>query len=316
MKVIILFALIISVVAKIPPKWEAVYTVKGTLFIPYAEIEEPFYGWYDANMGRSRIDYYGGMVKTYQLTKEGQYGTSLKLAPVSTNDFMNKEICLQVNGTSLYSIQVQSILPNVKNFSLVDTVDYNGFKCDRFRYEETIGEKKNVYMLWVRYKKSPKYPASLMPIPVRYDMKGYNTLLGSHIDHYYLMYDSYSHEDIPSEIFEVEMDQCQSFPGPGNAHYATMNPMKEFMFPHTDEHINDEFERFKAKHNKDYIHHEHENRKNIFRQNLRFIYSKNRQNLGYSLGSLRFLFFIFLFFILFFFLFTYLFIYLIQVLTI
>lgn len=273
-------------VGKSPPKWERLYTVKGTLYIPYAEIEEPFYGWYDEASGRSRIDYYGGMVKTYQLVHENDFGTSLKVAPISTNEFMNKETCLQVNGTAEYHITVQSILPNVKNFSLLDTVDYNGFKCDRFYYEEVIFGKKNTYTLWVRYKKSPKYPSSLMPIPVRYDMKGYNTLLGSHIDHYYLIYDYYSHEDIPNDVFEVELDQCQSFPGPGNSHYATMNPMKEFVYPHSEEHIEEEFDRFKNKHRKDYeTSQEHENRKNIFRQNLRFIHSTNRRGLSYSLGK-------------------------------
>lgn len=35
-------------------------------------------------------------------------------------------------------------------------------------------------------------------------MRGYNTLLGSHYDHYYLQYNSYSTDDIPKEIFEVD----------------------------------------------------------------------------------------------------------------
>lgn len=151
--------LVTFVVAKSPPKWESVYTVKGVLYIPYAEIEEPFYGWYDKPTGRSRIDYYGGMVKTYQLSGTYQYGTSLKFAPVSTDQYMNRDTCLQVNGTSDYHIQVQSILPDVKNFSLVGTVDMDGQKCDKFKLEEIIGQKKNVYTLWVRYLKSPKYPS-------------------------------------------------------------------------------------------------------------------------------------------------------------
>ncbi|KAL7020881.1 hypothetical protein ACKWTF_011664 [Chironomus riparius] len=285
MKFFIFTILIAFAFAKNPPKWEKNYLVKGVLFIPYAEIEEPFSAWYDETTGNSRIDYYGETVKTYQLVHEGQYGTSIKIAPVTTDDYASKQTCLQVNGSAEYHIGVQAILPFVKSFSLLDTVDCNGFKCDRFRFEETIGEKKSVYTLWVRYKKSPKYPSSLMPIPVRYDMKGYNTLLGSHIDHYYLMYTDYSHEDIPNEIFEVELDKCQSFPGPGNKHFATMNPMMEFIHPRNEEHVDDEFERFKRKHDKDYeTHHEHENRKNIFRQNLRFIHSNNRKGLGYSLG--------------------------------
>lgn len=193
MKFVILSLLLAFAAAKDPPKWESLYTVKGVLYIPYAEIEEPFYGWYDLLNGRSRIDYYGGMVKTYQLRNAFKYGTSLKFAPVSTEEYINRETCLQVNGTSDFSIGVQSILPDVKNFSLIGSVDYNGQKCDKFNLEEVIGQKRNSYTLWVRYLKSPKYPSSLMPIPVRYEMRGYNTLLGSHIDHYYLTYDYYSH---------------------------------------------------------------------------------------------------------------------------
>lgn len=44
------------------PTFSDAYTVKGTLYIPYAEIREPFYAWYDKNAGSSRIDYYGGEI--------------------------------------------------------------------------------------------------------------------------------------------------------------------------------------------------------------------------------------------------------------
>ncbi|EDW35218.1 GL15722 [Drosophila persimilis] len=200
----LLAGLALSGEATNPPRWDANYIVKGTLYIPYAEIAEPFYAWYDKNTKRSRIDYYGGMVKTYQLAGEGDYGTMLKLAPITTQQEMNKLTCLQVNGTSEQKVETQSILPDAKPFKLIGTETFLGFTCDKFRLEETIGQKKNVYTLWVRYKKSPHYPASRMPIPVRYEMRGYNTLLGSHYDHYYLDYDSYEHVDIPHEVFEID----------------------------------------------------------------------------------------------------------------
>lgn len=47
------------------PTFSNTYTVKGTLYIPYAEIREPFYAWYDGTSGSSRIDYYGGMNKLH-----------------------------------------------------------------------------------------------------------------------------------------------------------------------------------------------------------------------------------------------------------
>ncbi|XP_023178232.1 digestive cysteine proteinase 1 [Drosophila hydei] len=266
-----------------PPRWDPNYIVKGTLYIPYAEIAEPFYAWYDKNTKRSRIDYYGGMVKTYQLAGEGQYGTALKLAPISNKEELNKLSCLQVNGTAEQAVEIQSILPDAKPFSLVGTETFLGYTCDKFRLEQTIGQKKNVYTLWVRYKKSPHYPASRMPIPVRYEMRGYNTLLGSHYDHYYLDYDSYEHDDIPNEVFEIDDSlTCTGFPGPG--HFATFNPMHEFISG-SDEHVDKAFHHFKRKHSIDYSNEkEHEHRKNIFRQNLRYIHSKNRAKLTYKLA--------------------------------
>lgn len=42
------------------PQWGQVYSVQGILRLPYAEIEEPFTGYFDATNKRSRVDYYGG----------------------------------------------------------------------------------------------------------------------------------------------------------------------------------------------------------------------------------------------------------------
>lgn len=42
----------------------------------------------------------------------------------------------------------------------------------------------------------------------RYEMKGYNTLLGSHYDHYYIDYDSYDVNSIPKETFTIDSSKC------------------------------------------------------------------------------------------------------------
>lgn len=77
---------------------------------------------------------------------------------------------------------------------------------------------------------------------------------------------------------------CGGFPGPGAKHYATFNPMKEFIHPRTIEHVNDEFRRFRGKHGKTYsTPEEHDRRKIEFHHNLRYVNAKNRANLGYSL---------------------------------
>lgn len=60
--------------------------------------------------------------------------------------------------------------------------------------------------------------------------------------------------------------------------------MKEFMLPHYEQHLDFEFDKFKNKHNKNYkTDKEHEERKEIFRQNIRFVHSTNRAKLGYTL---------------------------------
>lgn len=56
------------------------------------------------------------MVKTFQLEKEQEFGTSLKIAPVTTEEVENAKSCLQVNGTQEDKILLQSVLPSLLNF--------------------------------------------------------------------------------------------------------------------------------------------------------------------------------------------------------
>lgn len=61
--------------------------------------------------------------------------------------------------------------------------------------------------------------------------------------------------------------------------------MKEFISSPSSEHVDFEFKKFKGKHGKNYDNEdEHDNRKDIFRQNLRLIHSTNRAKLGFSLS--------------------------------
>ncbi|XP_031843430.1 C1 family peptidase 26-29-p isoform X2 [Nomia melanderi] len=281
----IVFILGISFIgAEKSPTFSNTYTVKGTLYIPYAEINEPFYAWYDGPSGSSRIDYYGGMVKTFQLSRKGSYGQSIKIAPITTETAMNEETCLEINGTMEVKIQPQTIIPDTTGMECIGSEMVNGVECEKWRLVQEIGEKKNKYTLWIRYKKSPRIPGLKEPIPVKYEMRGFNSLLGSHYDHYYLDYDWYTSEKPSSEVFEITGNlTCVSFPGPGDKHIYTFNPMREFVHNH-DAHVNEAFEDFKKVHKKEYANQvEHTTRKEVFRQNLRYIHSLNRANKGYQL---------------------------------
>lgn len=264
------------------PTFSHSYEVRGTLYIPYAEIREPFYAWYDGSSGSSRIDYYGGMVKTYQLSNKGLYGKSLKIAPITTETVLNQETCLEVDGTSESKIQPQNIIPDTTGMECIGEEIVNGVNCEKWRMVQEIGGKTNKYTLWIKYKKSPRMV--MEPIPVKYEMRGFNSLLGSHYDHYYINYDFYTSKKPTDNVFEVaENLTCVGFPGPGDKHIYTFNPMREFVHNY-DAHVNEAFESFKKVHNKEYESEvEHHKRKDVFRQNLRFIHSTNRANKGYQL---------------------------------
>ena len=63
-----------------------------------------------------------------------------------------------------------------------------------------------------------------------------------------------------------------------------MNPMREYISGAKD-HLDQAFDSFQIKHDKDYRDEDdQENRKDIFSQNMRFIHSKNRQHLTYTLA--------------------------------
>merc|ERR1712106_330736 len=74
-------------------------------------------------------------------------------------------------------------------------------------------------------------------------------------------------------------------PGPGADHVYTMNPIKEFVENH-EAHVRDTFEQFKVHHDKKYRdENDEESRLDVYRQNLRYIHSKNRKGLTYTLAS-------------------------------
>uniref|UniRef100_A0A8D8U3N5 Counting factor associated protein D n=1 Tax=Cacopsylla melanoneura TaxID=428564 RepID=A0A8D8U3N5_9HEMI len=268
-----------------PPKFSSSYIVKGSLYIPFAEIKEPFYAWYDVSEGKSRIDYYGGMVKTYQLSKNGTHGLSLKIAPMTTDTELNKISCFNAYGEPDSKIEPQSVLPNVSEFNYIGEELFNGVNLEKWRLVTSEGEKVNKYTLWVRYTKVPSSEPDRQAIPVRYEMKGYNSLLGSHYDHYFLDYEVYSPEKPEANIFEIEPNMtCSGFPGPGDQYIVTFNPMREFI-NNERLHHDAEFTRFKHEHKKAYYNEkDHSARKTVFTQNLRFIHSKNRAGLSYKLG--------------------------------
>ena len=200
---------------------------------------------------------------------------------MTNEEVTNKIDCFQVDGDSSNPVSAQSMLPDISDFNLIGKELKHGNKCQKWQKAERIGAKVNKYTMWIRYDNNQS------PVPVHYEMKGYNTLLGSHYDHYFVTYTDFKAEVLDhSHVFDIFLKKdCHGWPGPGIDHTYTMNPMREFI--HNDDiHVRDTFEEFKTKHNKNYDNDdEHERRLDVYRQNMRFIHSKNRKGLSYSLAS-------------------------------
>lgn len=249
-----------------PPAWPKTYTVSGFLILPYAEIMEKFDAYYDEDAGKSRIDYYDGLDKTFQLANENKM---VKIVPMTTETVWNQRNCFAVSGTSSEPVQVQSILPDLTGFNLLGQDVKNGQSCQKWQKKDKIGNKVNKYTMWIR-------TVDNIATPVFYEMKGFNTLLGSHYDHYYLEYANFNPDRPDAKVFEYETSKrkCHGFPGPGFDHTYTMNPMREFVHHHHN-HVKEAFEAFEVKHGKRYRDQEDRwNRRDIFSQNMRFIHSK------------------------------------------
>uniref|UniRef100_A0A672Z4K2 Digestive cysteine proteinase 1-like n=1 Tax=Sphaeramia orbicularis TaxID=375764 RepID=A0A672Z4K2_9TELE len=262
------------------PNFGTSYHVKGVISLPYAEIKEPFEAWFDLAAKSSRIDYYGGQVSTYQLATEEQWGTSYKISPETTETELNVKKCFQVNGTKDDPVKPQAAVPDVQGFQFLRVEQYAGFPCEVWQNVTMKGYKKNTYTLWVTRSES-----GADATPLHYEMMGYNTLLGSHYDKYLVDYKEFSSHVDPKVFLLPEGMTCGGFPGPGVEHHILANPMKELIHTTAVGHSQQIFNHFKEKHQRRYgDEKEHEEREQAFLHNLRYVHSKNRAGLSFSLS--------------------------------
>jgi len=250
--------------------------VDGVLRLPYAELAEPFTAWYDGKTGKSRVDMYGGMTKTVQRQDQGAFGSHYLVAPMSNEDVMNKQTCFIVKGSEDSPVKIQSLLPDLTNFTFSGMEEWKEMKVMVWKSEVKIFSRVSKYVLYM-------HPTSYTPL--LYKMNGYNSLTGSHFDEYVVEYGIMS-TNITQQVFDVFQDmKCHGFPGPGHAARAIVNPMKEFIHPVDDSHVHLMHDDFKETYNKTYrSQEEYTAKKDIFKHNLRYIHSMNRRQLSYKLA--------------------------------
>ncbi|XP_009959557.1 PREDICTED: uncharacterized protein LOC104354362, partial [Leptosomus discolor] len=268
--------------------------------LPYAEIREPFEAWYNLTGGKSRIEYYGGQVVTYQFGSIEPFGASFKVTPETTETEVNVRKCFRINGTDGDLIAPQSVFPSLENFKRVREERFRGQRCAVWQNVSYWGPKKNVYTLRVG-------SSAHGPVPLHYEVHGFNSLLGSHYDKYEIDYSSFSHR-FPPGVFHLpeaggwesssQLRRHQSPPVPrgrgaeqwpaaGPEHRIVANPMQEFVGRARETaHVHHRlFHRYKERFGKSYgSEEEHEHRKHTFIHNMRFVHSRNRAALSYTLA--------------------------------
>ncbi|KAJ6663430.1 hypothetical protein lerEdw1_009509 [Lerista edwardsae] len=261
------------------PDFGVIYHVKGVINLPYAEIEEPFEAWYNLTGNKSRIEYYNGQVVTLQLGFVEPHGVMFKLTPQTTEKVVNAETCFQVNGTKEAHVKPQSVFPDLTGFKPIKEEYYKGIYCNVWQNITYKGRKKNVYTMWVTN-------SSCGVSPVHYEMRGFNSLLGSHYDKYEIDYSDFSNS-FPESIFVLKSNEtklCSEMSGASLEHHIMANPMADFVGGQ-DDRAHQVFHQYRKKFGKDYdTETEMEHRKNTFTHNMRFVHSKNRANLPYKLA--------------------------------
>jgi len=99
---------------------------------------------------------------------------------MTTEVVKNSINCFQINSTSADDqVVAQSLLPDLEGFLRLDNEFKNDQDCQKWSKEEIVEDKVNRYTMWIKEVEG-------VIIPVHYEMKGYNNLLGSHYDHYFV----------------------------------------------------------------------------------------------------------------------------------
>lgn len=136
------------------------------------------------------------MVSTIQLapTTSSDYGTGIKVAPMTDEQQTNVKTCFWLNGTKDSPVAIQSVIPDTTSFSFIGEGTWKGYSTDQWQSVVTEGTKKNTYTLFLDSKTGN---------PLFYEMIGYDTLLGSHYDRYYIEYYNFNTDEISPTVFAI-----------------------------------------------------------------------------------------------------------------
>jgi C1A family cysteine protease len=175
----------------------------------------------------------------------------------------------EVDGT----VDINPYIPDTTGFVLQgDAVQVNDQVCDDYRLTVTTMNKTSVYDLYISRNSG---------MPVRYQMMGYDSLIGSHFDLYQVDYLNVTEgaDIFPDGIFDHPAGACGGFPGPGFFHMNPLDEMSQY-YPgaEVDGIVSEEYAAYMESHGKSYeTDVELRQREMVYHKNKHFISSHQRR---------------------------------------
>ncbi|XP_073966560.1 counting factor associated protein D-like [Choristoneura fumiferana] len=266
--------------------WPETYHFRAVLKIPSANITEPYEVWADGETENYRFDFYNGMTKIFRKQSVNNETTYYSINPESTGSYLNKEVCheLQADSRLVSSVLRKTYLPLSGRLSFVGIESLNNVKTNKwvYRAKSTEYDVTVDHRVWT-LTKSVISGNSKVWIPIRHE---YRLLQGDReLDFMQHDYANFTLDQPDSTVFNLPTDlKCPLYES--ELRYEAVDPILELVNPDLEHaRTSKAFEIYKLKHNKEYkTKDEHFMRLQVFKNNLRYIQSINRQQNSYKLA--------------------------------
>ncbi|CAH2097358.1 unnamed protein product [Euphydryas editha] len=247
--------------------WSTEYHARGELTNLFTGIIKPFEIWYSAELNKSRIDYYNGMVRTYSVGEtEEDLGQQFKIYPKTTEKVTNEIVCEE----HILSEKVENFFEREEEYEYEGETVYNNRNVQIWKMLEIDPSelKQEVETMYVYEMSDGTH------VPVFRERIKHNLWTGGLSSHYVVRYFDFG-PALAEDLDKNQVDACNE---------TVIEEMKKTHHVIDD----DDFLSYKLQHKKVYKEEEHEVRKQIFQKNLRKVIEHNQKNLGYKLTINKF----------------------------
>ncbi|XP_003745140.1 uncharacterized protein LOC100900457 [Galendromus occidentalis] len=210
------------------------YTVTGLVIMPSLEIEEPFIAYIDESSGKSRVDYYKGEMKTFQIDSE----FSRIYWSLNSETHATEVHCHTVSASGLQ--EPTGVLPDLSDLEFVREEACNTDSNASFlgesgssplclRYERILKDqdRETKLVFWTSRDADAGF------IPKRYRVTGYDNFLKSRLDEYEVIYLQFTIGDLDEDVFDIRSvtdKPCIAATTMSElSGYRLLNPMRGFV---------------------------------------------------------------------------------------